>query len=418
MSKIELIDPRQPLSGQLLEALRYPLRAAALPALAAFTLTHYLGMLPVAGWLLELVIWAATYLYALECLRHSADGFAQPPEFAEPGHGGWALVAILLWSTVLTLLVKLNFGGGGWLVTALMAVSLPAIAMSLALDGSVAHALNPLTWLQVMSRFGLPYLLLIGVQLLIALIVGVTQHGAESILPRLLALPLFYFVANYATLFNFHLMGVLIHQRHEQFGMQPKAHVLATQNHQDDDQDLLDEVEALAREQPRAALDLLVPRLRDRAAPASLHLAYRRLLKQQGLRDAMLVHGQIWIAALIAQGESRRALGVLQECIGLDADFIPDDPRSCGELADLAARLGMSRMALQLGRGYLAHWPRDPQAPHYGLLTARLLGEQPEQHAEAMRLLDQLVSAWPGHPMQPAMQAAARQLDSGAAPPH
>lgn len=399
MSRIELLDPRQPLSRQLPEALRYPLRAAALPGLVAFTLAHYLALLPVAGWLLELVIWAATYIYALECLRQTADGFAQPPEFAEPGHGGWALVAILLWSTVLTLLVKLNFGGGTWLVTALMAVSLPAIAMSLALDGSVWLALNPLTWLQVMARFGVPYLLLIGVQLLVALVVGLARHGFEHALPQLLALPLFYFVANYAIVFNFHLMGVLIHQRHEHFGLQPRAHALARQNHQDDDQRLLDEVESLAADQPQAALDLLVPRLRDRAAPDALHLAYRHLLKQQGLRDAMLVHGQIWIAALIAQSESRRALGVLQECIGLEANFIPDDPRSCGELADLAARLGMSRMALQLGRGYLARWPRDPQTPHYGLLASRLLSTHPDQHAEALQLLEQLAADWPGHPL-------------------
>ena len=116
MPKVELIDLRQPLSWHVLDALRYPLRASALPTLVACTLTHYLSLLPAAGWLLELVIWAATYLYALECLRHSADGFAQPPEFAEPGHGGWTLVAILLWSTLLTLAVKLNFGGGTWLV--------------------------------------------------------------------------------------------------------------------------------------------------------------------------------------------------------------------------------------------------------------------------------------------------------------
>src|SRR6185312_10117125 len=318
MSKIELIDLRQPLSWHVLDALRYPLRASALPGLVVFTLAHYLGLLPAAGWLLELVIWAATYLYALECLRHSADGFAQPPEFAEPGHGGWALVAILLWSTLLTLAVKLNFGGGAWLVSALTAITLPAIAMSLALDGSVSHALNPLTWAQIMARFGSPYLLLIGVQLLIALLVGSAQQGLEHVLPRLLALPLFYFVAIYATLFNFRLMGVLIHQRHEQFGLQPKARQL------------------VAQQQPEAALELLVPRLRERAAPASLHLAYRQLLKQQGLRDALLVHGQIWMAALIAEGEPRRALGVLQECLDMDADFIPDDPRTCGELADLA----------------------------------------------------------------------------------
>jgi len=414
MPRIELIDPQLPLAQQLRDALRYPLRGAALPAIAAFTLAHYLALLPVAGWFLELAIWATTYMYALECLRHSADGYAMPPEFAEPGHGGWALVAILLWSMVLTLLVKLNFGGGTWVITLLMAVSLPAIAMSLALDGSVGHALNPLTWTQVMSRFGLPYLLLIGVQCLIALIVGVAQMAFESAFPRVISLPLFYLVANYATLFNFHLMGVLIHQRHEHFGLQPKAHVLAREIHQDADQYLLDEVAALAPEQPQAALELLVPRLREHAAPAPVHIAYRQLLKRQGLNDALLVHGQIWMAALIAQRESRHALGVLQECCSIGADFIPDDPRTCGELADLAARLGMSRLALRLCRGYLKHWPRDPQVPHYGLLAARLLGEHADQHAEALQLLDQLASAWPDHPLHTDISAQRQRLASPA----
>jgi len=416
MTRIELLDARQSRSQQLHEALRYPLRPAALPALIAFTLAHYLALLPVAGWLLELIIWAATYLYALECLRHSADGFAQPPEFAEPGHGGWALVAILLWSTVLTLAVKLNFGGGTAWVSVLMAVALPAIAMSLALDGSVSHALNPLTWLQVMSRFGRAYLLLIAVQLLIALVVGWSQQGLDSVLPKLLAMPLFYLIANYATLFNFHLMGVLIHQRHEDFGMQPKAHQLVRQIHQDDDRNLLDDVEALASEQPHAALDLLVPRLRDRAAPASLHMAYRRILKQQGLRDALLVHGQIWMATLIAQGESRRALGMLQECMEMDATVIPDDPRTCGELADLAARLGIHRIAIHLCRGYLAQWPRDPQVPHYGLLAARLLAEHVDQQHDAAQLLQQLAHAWPDHPLHAQLSAMARHLGSTPAP--
>jgi len=414
MPRIELIDADQPLPQLMLDALRYPLRAGALSALIAFTLAHYLSLLPAAGWLLELVIWAATYLYALECMRQTADGFAAPPEFAEPGHGGWAMVAILLWSTVLTLVIKLDFDGGTWLVSVLMAITLPAIAMSLALDGGVLHALNPLTWLQIMMRFGGTYLLLIGVQLLIALIVGTTQHAFESAFPVALSLQLFYFVATYATLFNFHLMGVLIHQRHEQLGLQPKAFQLAKAIHQDADQQLLAEVESLAGNEPRAALDLLVPRLREQVAPASLHLAYRKLLRQQGEHAALLVHGQIWIAALLAQGESRRALGVLQECITQDPGFIPDDPRSCGELADLANRLGISRIALQLCQGYLSYWPCDTQTPHYGLLAVRLLTAHPEQQAEARQLLDRLTTEWPDHPLRSDIENMRHQLASTA----
>lgn len=410
MPALELIDPHQSLSQQLGDALRYPLRPAALPGLVGFTLAHFLSWLPLIGWLVELIVWAATFLYALECLRHSADGFAQPPEFAEPGLGGWALVAILIWSSLLALAVQLNLGSGAWLVGLLMAVTLPAIAMSLAMDGSIAHALNPLTWLQIMSRFGAVYLLLIGVQWLVALVVSLAQSGVVQMLPSALALPLFYGASIYATLFNFRLMGLLIHQRHAQFGLQPKAHQLATQTGQDDDQRLLDDVQAIADEEPRAALDLLVPRLRDRAAPDALHRAYRQLLQQQGLHDALLVHGQIWSAALIAQGQARRALGIVQECVTQDTGFVPDDPRTCGELADLAFRLGMHRLALHLCRGYLTHWPRDPQTPHYGLLATRLLADQPEHLAEAGQLLDKLIVEWPDHPLRSQIVQQKRRL--------
>jgi hypothetical protein len=158
----------------------------------------------------------------------------------------------------------------------------------------------------------------------------------------------------------------------------------------------------------------LAARLRERAAPPAVHQCYRELLHRQGLRDDLLVHGQIWIAALIAQGESRRALGVLQECIGIDANFVPDDPQTCGALADLAARLGMSRLAIHLGQGYVAHWPRDPQAPHYGLLAARALAADPDQHARAAALLDRLIAAWPEHPLRGEIDARRRQLASPA----
>jgi hypothetical protein len=224
-----------------------------------------------------------------------------------------------------------------------------------------------------------------------------------AFLPQLLALPLFAFAYAYLAILAFHLMGVLIHQRHEHFGLEPEAPKLAKAVGQDADQELLDEVDALGVHEPTAAIALLVARMQNRVAPTSLHLAYRRLLQQQGFRDGLLVHGQIWMASLIAQGESRRALGVLQECCGIDAGFIPDDPRTCEELAELATRLGMRRLALHLCQGFLNTWPRDTQTPHVGLLAARLLAEEPERRHEAARLLDTLALAWPDHPLHAAM---------------
>ena len=70
----------------------------------------------------------------------------------------------------------------------------------------------------------------------------------------------------------------------------------------------------------------------------------------------------------------------------------------------------MSRLAIHLGQGYLAHWPRDPQAPHYGLLAARALAAHTDQHASAAALLDRLATTWPEHPLRGEIDAQRRQL--------
>jgi hypothetical protein len=104
----------------------------------------------------------------------------------------------------------------------------------------------------------------------------------------------------------------------------------------------------------------------------------------------------------------------LQDCISIDPQFIPDDTRTCGELADLAARLGMQRVAMHLCRGYLAHWPDDPLALHYGLLAARLLNQHPDQRAEASLLLEQLACQWPDLPQRTEIDSMRSKLGSSA----
>jgi hypothetical protein len=165
----------------------------------------------------------------------------------------------------------------------------------------------------------------------------------------------------------------------------------------------------------RAAIGMLVERMQGRSAPASLHQAYRDLLKREGLSDGLLEHGQLWIAALMAGDEARRALGVTQECMELDGAFLPDSPDHVATLAELAASSGMTRLSLRLCRGFLARWPRSPECPRLGLLAARQMAERLGQHAEASVLLGKLAAAWQEHPLQPMLVAQATQLQTAAA---
>lgn len=392
MPRIALADPAAAFGERLRTGVGYPLRGAGLATCVMLALIHYVELLPsYLGVLAGALVWAATWRYAADCLLHTANGYAEPPNVASEGSStsGWALTAVHLLLVALCVLAIVFWPHLLWPVLIVATVILPAIDMSLAFDGNLALALNPLNWLRIMQSFGVAYLLPVAINLLLGLTI-VLASVTSAMLPRLLALPAFAFAYTWLIVLAFHLMGGMIHQRHERFGMTPEAPELARAGHQDADAVLLDDVETLAPTDPASATGLLVARLREHSAPVPVHQAYRRLLQRQNLRDALLVHGQIWIAALIAEGQPRRALGVLQECHDIDAAFIPDDPRTCGELVDLAARLGMSRLAVQLCRGFMATWPKDPQLPHYVLLAARLLGEHTDQHAEALTLLDQL----------------------------
>jgi hypothetical protein len=416
MPRVETVAADTPFGERLRIGLGYPLRGAALSTCVVIALLHYVGLLPsYIGALASALVWAATWRYAADCLLHTAHGYADPPDVGSDGNdaSGWGLTAIHLLVVALCVIAIVFFPRLLWPVLIVSALALPAIDMSLAFDGNLALALNPFHWKRVIGSFGAAYLVPVAINLLLGLLI-VLASISTALLPRLLALPLFAFAYTYLIVLAFHLMGAMIHQRHERFGIEPEAEKLAAASNQDADSRLLDEARRLAVDDPLAALRQLAARLRDRTAPAPVHQFYRELLHRQGLRDDLLVHGQIWIAALIAQKEPRRALGVLQECIGLDGGFVPDDPRTCGELADLAARLGMSRLAIQLCHGYLAHWPRDPQAPHYGLLAARQLAAHADQHAEATALLDRLAAAWPDHPLRAEIDAQRQQLASPA----
>ncbi|MEO6925584.1 MAG: hypothetical protein ABI129_02860 [Rhodanobacter sp.] len=412
MPRIEVVAADTPFGTRLISGFSYPLRGVGLATCTVLALIHYVGLLPsYIGALGSVLVWAATWRYAADCMLHTANGYADPPDVGlDSNHtAGWGLTAIHLLVVALCVLAVVFWPQLLGPVLILAVLVLPAIDMSLAFDANMALALNPLNWARIVHGFGLAYLVPVAINLLLGITI-VLASLSSALLPRVFALPLFGFAYSWLTVLAFHLMGVLIHQRHEQFGMEPAAPLLARAAGQDDDEILLQEVATLEPTDVQAATGLLVERLRTRSAPASIHLAYRKLLQHQQLRDALLVHGQIWIAALIAQGESRRALGVLQECLGLDPDFIPDDPHTCGDLADLAARLGISRIALTLCHGYLQHWPRDTQAPHYGLLAVRVLREHADGHAEAIQLLNRLAAAWPEHPLRTEIEQQRQHL--------
>lgn len=400
MPRIALANARAPFVERLRTGWRYPLRGSALASCVALGLANLLSLLPgLVGLLVILLVRVATWRYAAESLLHTARGYAEPPELGldEGGSAGWTLTVVHLLVGALYVACAEHHPAALWLLVPAVTLLLPAIDLSLAFDGSPALALNPFTWWRIAHGTGATYLAAAAIELASTAAIALAAFALGR-LPSLLTAPLYACAYVYCAVLAFHLLGVLVQRRHEDFGVAQEAERLADAHGQNDDERLRDEAAHLAASDPTAALRLLAARLQQRAAPAFLHQAYRDLLRRQNLRADLLVHGQIWIAALLANGEAKRALGLVQECSELDPSFIPDDPGNAGPLAELAARLGMTRLAVHLCRGFVATWPRSEQVPHYAMLGARLLAGPLERPAEALVLLGRAASHWPEHP--------------------
>lgn len=405
------VSAQTALSERLLAGFTYPLRGAALATCVVLGLGQCLTMLPgVIGVGFGFFLWLARWRYAAACLVHTANGFADPPDVGteENAVAGRTLTLLHMLVIIGCVACKLLYPPMFWPLILFCSLTLPAIDMSLAF-GDESSAFSPRNWQAVIGRLGIGYFIPVIINLV---------TGALIMLPWLMSSgigfslwqPLLAFAYTYLIIFNLHLMGVMIHRHHERFDLEPEAESLAQESGLDDDERLLAAVREIANVDRRTAIGLLVERMQGRSAPASLHQAYRDLLRQEGQRDALLEHGHIWIAMQLANNEPRRALGLVQECMEIDAAFLPDAPEHVATLAETAARSGMTRLALKLCHGYLRRWPRSPDGPHIGLLAARLLGDELGQRMEAAVLLGKLAAAWPEHPLHADLVATAQRM--------
>lgn len=381
MPRIELAATDLPLGQRLLAGLRYPLTGAALAACIALGLCRYANLLARAapgllgmalGVLVSVALWTATWRYAVDCMVHTADGYAESPEVSLEDRVGSPHALLAVHAVVLLgcVLLALFAHGYLWFALAIAAVLLPVIDMSLAFDGSLAVALNPLTWVLTIGRFGVAYLIPVAANVVLAVLVWTASRGTSD-LPLLFGLPLYGFACTYLVVLDFHWMGLLIWHYRERFGMRPKAPALARANHQDADDELVCECGALARTDPEEAAIRLRDRIRERAASAPVHALFRALLRKLHRDDLLLHHGQTWISQLCVDGQVRRALGVAQECREIDPAFLPHDPGNAARLAELAARYGMRGLADHLARRFVQCWPQHEDAAKIATLIAR-----------------------------------------------
>ncbi|KIQ98373.1 DUF4013 domain-containing protein [Lysobacter sp. A03] len=391
----------------------YPLRGAAFSSLLALTLTSLLGLIPVIGLVFTIVVWIGAYKYAFEILRTTADGRMEAPEVVLGTDNGVVIRLIAMQLIFIAVLLLATVVGGpvtGLATIVLIAFLQPGCIMSLAMDGSLPHALNPATPLTLVSRIGWPYMAVFALLFVIQASMFTATVWLAEVMPPVVADLMVSAVSFWALFAAFHLMGYLVYQYHEVLGYVPTG-TESLPGRRSPDTDLLAEAEGYVRDgQLDTALELLRGEIRSRAVGLETHGLYRRLLQQVGNAAGLSEHAREYLNVLVMEKHDRRAIGLLRESLDADSDFVPMHVPMAEQLIERARLSGQKQLALDARLALLRAHPRDPSAPGWALENALQLLERGDRDQEARALLAQARERCEDEILQAKIDAATKLL--------
>lgn len=404
----------EPFWSRLRAIALYPLHGAALWSMIALTLCGLLAHLPGIGWILGIIVSLATYRYAFEVLRHTANGHMDAPNYGlDVGDGAiWRLFVLITLSMMAVIFVGALTRSTALTLLALGAVVLltPGSVISLAMDGSLRRALNPAVPMGMVTRIGWPYLAAVCVLFVILASSLTAAVWLDRFMPPVASQLAVNFMTTWGLFSMFHLLGYLVFQYHEALGFEPD--VLSDLQREDPDQRLLDEAEAHVRAgHPREARETLRAAVRGRAVSLAVHELYQRLLRQDGASPELRDHGQQYISRLVAEKQERRALAVLREALDQDPGFVPAQVEQAIALVDRARLSGQYQLTLDALRAMLQAWPRRGEAAQWSLDAALLLAERFNRDDEARHLLRDALAQCEDGEQRRRLDAALAALD-------
>ncbi|MBK8285130.1 MAG: hypothetical protein IPK97_09715 [Ahniella sp.] len=150
--------------------------------------------------------------------------------------------------------------------------------------------------------------------------------------------------------------------------------------------------------------------MNERGATTLAHEHYRRLVKKDNDRTALVDHAKRFVPVLAAQHNYKRAVEVLAETLALDASFRPDVTDETFRLATRATLMGQHKIALYLLDGFHQRSPKHPDVVKNLLLAARISHDKLGNAQQALRILELIESKWPDHVLTPERLALAETV--------
>lgn len=333
----------------------YPFRGASFGILIAVLLLEGLANLPGFGVVFALLAILLPVKFGMEVLRETANGNLEAPEFSV--NFSDTLVAKFLALAIGSLIAAVSLGLMVHPLAAiaafgLLALSMPVMMMTLAIDESLRHAINPLHWGKVIATIGSPYALA-ATLLATAWIAGGLLTGAAYLaIGGFLAQLLGACIRTVFFLAACHLLGWLVWQHRDALGFQVAGPLMSARARFSRDDQLMAAADAdLASGDRTGAIARLAADMKERAVRADIHQRYRELLRAEGDTPGLVEHGRQWLHQRLVEDDRRGAVALARECFELDPDFIAMTPDDLADVAGQAERMGLTALRLSCLRG-------------------------------------------------------------------
>ncbi len=398
------------LPARLPAMLAYPLQSPTLwmiLVLAALRLGNHLPSL--IGLVFEIGFWLMAFKLAVEALTNTAQGRYEPAStgdvMATDGEARDQLVlqaifGIALWATG-------HFLGFVPMLVVLAAIVLflPAAVVMLTVDGSVLHALNPLSWFELIRRLGGAYFGAVAVVAGLSVLSGVVEALFESALPWGMGMLPASAVAVYSLVAVYHVLGDLLHRHHEELGLDIAPAVPRAVHANPVEDEAMAAADALAAQGRHAeAADRLQDLFRGRGASDPVHDRFRELAIAAGDLGRLVRHDVEYVTALVTTGKDKRALAVVVDTTARDPQFRVAGDEVVAKLVAHAIRSGQTRQAVALADDFEQRFPGSAQLPPVLVDIAWPMADKLGLEAIAQKRLRAALALQPSHPLAPTLR--------------
>jgi hypothetical protein len=395
--------------------LLYPLRGYGLFVTVTFGILLWIvgfaGIwgIPAAG-----ILFGWISYYFMDVVQRTATGHAiAPPMGSEVMFQGDKLrLAMLVGYIGAVVLLTLSARHAGHPGLAALAVCLgiyvlPAFVASLALQPDLLSILNPLGLLKFLWHTGFAYML---ASLLLAAVgfAGLALAGHLSAISSDILLI-------YGLILISHMVGYVAYHKQDQLGIAVTVERPTDQSRAEVAQavriaEVLAEVDRqLQANMPRTARDVLLSEDgMELPNPRGFHEDLFEALRQRHQDALSLVQGTRLIRFLAKERRLSRALDILEQCLDVSRDYLPEPVSLTGPLAEQAMKDKRMPLFARLDAAVRARAPQGDEAVILQFLKAQALVGQ-KQDAAGLALLTPLLARG-DHPWTPRIRALHQAL--------